>query len=173
MTVKKVKLIEHLSISPYTVTACYRRQGECLELSFNIEGDMSSIVFPELKNRPIRQHNLWQHTCFEVFLQSPMSKNYLELNLSPHGPWQCYEFSSYRKNRAESLKVISVRSQNFQGKNSYRCSFALNFFEEGILLYTQIKPACVLKSKQQLTYWSTEHSSTKPDFHAPCGYQAL
>ena len=40
--------------------------------------------------------DLWQHTCFELFIGAKNDAEYYEFNFSPSGEWAAYEFRNYR-----------------------------------------------------------------------------
>lgn len=43
-----------------------------------------------------RADELWQTTCFELFLRRPGEETYLEYNFAPSGQWAAYGFDAYR-----------------------------------------------------------------------------
>ncbi len=66
-----------------------------LYLRYEVTGDLDQLVFasPAI---PAREHRLWQHSCFEIFLKVPGEEGYQEYNFSPSGAWAAYGFSGRR-----------------------------------------------------------------------------
>ncbi|GFM29552.1 DOMON-like domain-containing protein [Novosphingobium sp. PY1] len=58
------------------------------------------LVVPPFAGRG-RDDGLWNTTCFELFLQTPGDKAYVELNLSPSERWNAYDFEGRREGMAE------------------------------------------------------------------------
>src|SRR5215510_8000965 len=44
-----------------------RRSNRSLELQYHVQGDLDHVLVPDDVS-PQRGDNLWQHTCFEVFV---------------------------------------------------------------------------------------------------------
>lgn len=84
------------------------RQASVLELEYIVAGDRSDIVMPPVSDQPTRQHDLWQHTCFEFFVGLTGRDRYWEFNLSPAGHWNIYSFESYRQGMQEELAFASL-----------------------------------------------------------------
>src|SRR5689334_13415179 len=66
-----------------------------LHVTFVLDGDLDRLAIPAFE-RPRPGIALWQHTCFEVFVQRADRAAYHELNLSPSGAWQAHAFAAYR-----------------------------------------------------------------------------
>jgi hypothetical protein len=66
---------------------------------------------------PVRTDDLWQHTCFELFLFDPESGTYREFNFAPSGQWAAYSFDGYRSGRrpldVEAPHILSTDSSQF------------------------------------------------------------
>ncbi len=66
-----------------------------LALRYTITGDIARLKLPS-PAAPARADNLWQTTCFELFLCDPQGAGYTEFNVSPSGAWAAYAFEGYR-----------------------------------------------------------------------------
>lgn len=120
-----------------------------------IELNLSPASFYEFE----RANNLWQNNCLECFLGNKNSSEYIELNFSLNGLWNCYSFSSYRQSMKECLEFtpskliiennileVSIKAQN---------TFNLNL----------MNPCCVIEESKHFTFWATQHPAKQPDFH--------
>ena len=75
-------------------------------LSYTLTGDINALVLPA-KSEPGRADDLWQTTCFELFLRGEGAA-YREYNFSPSGEWAAYAFDSYREGRREIPAQIAI-----------------------------------------------------------------
>jgi hypothetical protein len=97
-----------------------QQQSRVLQFYFEVEAakqgrDLSDLVVPvfNFPDQHLRRNELWKHTCFELFLSTPHSPGYWEVNLSPSGDWNFYSFNSYRQNMSvesaiQQAPVMSV-----------------------------------------------------------------
>ncbi len=135
-----------------------------LDIHFHLEAkDINQYDFPGVlpESQRERRHELWKRTCFEVFFGFA-GENYLELNVSPEGHWQAYEFSSYREGRKnfDNFKLKDLQSTL---GTDYKLSFKLSGID-----FTQVKkiqPAVVLAS-ECIHYYAPHHNDGgAADFH--------
>ncbi len=137
---------------------------QIVDIFFEWKDIAKQIIFP---TTPLegRHMNLWQNTCFEVFLQPdtlPLRK-YFEVNLSVNKAWNVFAFEDYRTPQpptefvgAEILK-FKVDSENLKVRIKFN---GLNF--------TKLKVSCcavVALKDLGTTYWSIKHADQKPNFH--------
>src|SRR4051812_15672614 len=73
-----------------------RRSNDALAVGFSLNGAISNICIPPAGGMR-RADNLWQQTCFEIFLSLPQVFWYYEFNFSPSGEWAVYRFLFYRE----------------------------------------------------------------------------
>ena len=59
---------------------------------FGVGAPMARFKMPE--GEPGRADELWQSTCFELFLRTPSEENYAEWNFAPSGQWAAYAFTA-------------------------------------------------------------------------------
>lgn len=144
-----------------------------LAVRFVLDADMTRVVMPPLR-APERTNDLWQHTCFEVFVGLPGSDAYCELNFSPSGQWAMYGFVSYRR----GMTPIEVRR---------RPRIAVRPMPRGLILeaITHLEElpmprpgaplragatAVIEETGNRMTYWALAHPDTEPDFHHRQGF---
>ena len=89
------------------------RAADALDISFRVEGDVSQLAIPAA-GTPQRADGLWQHSCFEAFLQAGGGEAYFEFNFSPSGAWAAYRFSARRRGR-ESPVLTAPRTEVRRG----------------------------------------------------------
>ena len=138
-----------------------------LAIEYSLGGEIDKLLIPT--QRALRHaDNLWQHTCFEVFIAAPDNESYLEFNFAPSGEWAIYRFDSYRyamsaidtpppiiatTRSANNLVVnVTVDLDNFPDvKNCAELRVGLS--------------AVIEDNKGALSYWALAHAPGKPDFH--------
>lgn len=114
-----------------------------------------------------RASDLWQTTCFELFLQEPGAAGYIEFNLSPSERWNAYDFSGRREGMVERPMPREPECGLRKGSDiavfdaaipaaalpgtALRCGFTAVIEEEG----------------GAKSYWSLTHKADAPDFHDP------
>ena len=151
-------------------------RGDNLCLAYRVAGDARQLSLPQ-PVRPGRQDNLWQHTCFELFMAGGATAGgvYVELNFSPSTRWAAYRFDGYRQGMAElplssapDIRVdvtpaglvvhvvIDWRGLMFASRGGIRLGLA----------------AVIEERDRTLSYWALAHPSLKPDFHHPDGFIA-
>jgi len=110
--------------------------------------------------------NLWQTTCFELFIAESGKSNYWEFNFSPSTEWNCYRFSEYRNGmEIESFyDMINISVDNMRGKFTLHTNFEFPFINSDDNYEIQIAAVIELINKK-LNYFSIDNSRTKPDFH--------
>ena len=136
-----------------------------LTLRWSIAG-AGQIILPPLAGKH-RADGLWRHTCFEMFLQSPGSDSYVELNLSPSEAWAAYDFTSYREGMAE-------RHMPHQPSCTARLGHDTLIFDAAVPLAGLPPPpwragltAVIEEEGGAMSYWSLAHPPGPPDFHHP------
>lgn len=143
-----------------TVTVKLERRGGTLWLRYIAQGDVDSAAWPEAQT-PERADRLWEHTCFEAFIQT--GDGYMELNLSPSGRWAAYRFTSYRQDMVSAEDGVQ-----FHGLERAEDRVALEAIIALPPSATRIALSAVIEARNgSKTYWALAHPSDKPDFHHP------
>ena len=136
------------------------REGIILWLRFTAEGEIDRVAWPD-EAPSARADDLWRHTCFEVFVQTP--DGYREYNLSPSGRWASYAFDGYRAGMTEAVEVAKVEpldSAFDQVAMEVRIELPADADCIGLC-------AVIETTDHELHYWALSHPSDKPDFHHP------
>ncbi len=138
--------------------------GDILTLTFALEGDLSGLRIPG--PRPSRRvGNLWQHTCFEVFVMAGEDPGYREFNFSPSGEWAVYAFRNYRDGGELDVElapgIVVCRTRN---RLELDAEIARDFLPPGRSLRLGLS-AVVEDAGGELSYWALQHPPGKPDFH--------
>ncbi len=138
-----------------------------LTVRFEMSGNIGNVDVAPPVDVPERHDNLWEATCFELFLGIPGSDAYLEFNLSPSHHWNAYRFDGYRTGmRNETL----LRELPFTTERaSDRFSLSLEAGISGLVPGNRPVPAgitAVIRMRDGMTtYWALAHTGAEPDFH--------
>lgn len=143
------------------------RQGNCLQIRYTLLGNLTQVVMATPSNAPIRQHNLWESTCFEFFLGLSGHDRYWEFNLSPTGDWNVYRFEGYRQGMQEE-RAFTALPFCLQS-DADRFTLALDVDLDGIISVQQALEvaitAVIAAPDHSVTYWALTHCGTEADFH--------
>lgn len=156
------------AVAPDLQISCSGRlnDSQILDISYQLSGDLSDIELEPLSDSTGRADDLWQKTCFELFVKTQNSPRYWEYNISPAGQWAAYGFSQYRDNRynEESVSQIPVTSHVRDNLFILECSIPLPATLHNQSLETGI--STVIRTKtDELYYYALKHCSDRPDFH--------
>jgi len=92
---------------------------------------------------PARRDELWERTCFELFLMSADNDSYLEFNFAPSGEWAAYHFHAYRSGRrpleVEPPRIITSDPDQFKIAMDAQLR-ALGLDDESIRLLGEASP---------------------------------
>ena len=154
-------LTEYLGPRIVTATVLLEKDRLCLDYQVDDPG-VRWAPFA----RYVRSDNLWQDTCLELFIGDADDHQYWELNLAPHGGWNCYRLTGYRTGITPSddfeLLNLDVDPQRFRAE--------LRF---GILPERMtIGPSAVIREGEKLAYFALQHQD-KPDFHDRTLHQVI
>ena len=135
----------------------------CLSLTYRVDGAVPSL--PQATS-PGRADNLWQATCFELFLKPLDGTGYVEFNFSPSGQWAAYGFDGYRQGMCNLVlardPVVAVGARE---------GFTLDVEIDLSGIWTGPMKAAftaiLIEQDGTKSYWSLAHSAGKPDFHDP------
>jgi hypothetical protein len=140
------------------VDADLARDGR-LMLTFAVRG-LDRLVVPPPRPAAARVDRLWQHTCFEAFVGRDGSR-YFELNLSPSGEWNLYEFAGYRSGMHPAA-LAQPPEIRFDREERATLTAAVQLesppFDLGLA-------AVIEEEGGRLSYWALAHRGARPDFH--------
>ena len=155
------------------------KENAPLELSFSLspkltESSIDCLSLNSCKTNPSAQRldNLWSHTCFEAFLACPGEKGYWEMNVSPNGDWNLYQFSDYRTGgMADPLAEAPEVSFSM---DRLGCLCTIQILLKPWWQHTEIPEislTMVLEDQSgSLSYWALTHPGDRPDFHDRRGF---
>lgn len=143
-------------------------KGGLLTVTYVVKGVVDQLRIPP--DRAARGvDDLWEHTCFELFVGAKNDVEYYEFNFSPSGEWAAYEFSNYRDGgplRADELDVkIAVQRR---AETLELSAVVLLTDLPGIRLDVCLSlglSAVIEDLNGSLSYWALKHPPGKPDFH--------
>lgn len=162
-------LVPHPDHSPLAVTQVEARvTGQdvtWLRVRWRVEGSQLLVV-PAFAGKG-RADELWQTTCFELFLKPLGGEAYCELNLSPSERWNAYDFDGHRDGMRERPFPHEPECTMRQGS-----TFAI--FDAAIPIGGLPQADCAMGMCAVIeeqggvkSYWALAHPEGEPDFHAP------
>lgn len=153
---------------------CSILADDTLRLYYQISGELSALVIAP-PAACARQDNLWQSTCFEIFLREPSAKTYLEINVSPSTQWAAYRFADYRGDaiNAPDIPTIETDTHSTPGALTLQSRLTLPPWLSDHRGDLQMNLAAVLEfTDGSKSYWALTHPADRPDFHHAGGFVA-
>lgn len=140
-----------------------------IALSYCLRGDIVRLRIPE--DRALeRTDQLWEHTCFEVFIAVRGESAYREFNFSPSGQWATYDFKNYRQ-AADELPVTPpprIVTRRFAGRIEVDVTLPAQSLPHNRMNW-QLGLSAVVEEADTVdgnhSYWALHHPSPRPDFH--------
>ena len=138
--------------------------AELLTLEIRISDPFHSILWPAPAQG--RTDNLWQTSCFEVFLASAADNAYAEFNLSPSGAWAAYMFDNYRSGMRD-LDLAAPPQIAHTASNHWHTTLDLAGLADliGPAPWRLAVTAVIEARDGSKSFWSLLHPPGKPDFH--------
>ena len=150
---------------PVKVRGEIERQNNQLAIAYRLMSN--EMLIPKPANLPLRQFDLWEHTCCELFLGVKDSPQYWEFNLSPAGHWNVFRMSDYRQNLAEEMAFETLPFQVCDRADYLEIT--LNIDLARIIppkQHLEVGITAVIEDRQnQLSYWALTHPGKAADFH--------
>jgi hypothetical protein len=149
-----------------------------LTLEFQLAAELRAVRLVPSVCQPQRRHELWRHTCFELFARRGNGPGYCEFNFTPCGDWAAYEFDDYRGSRRDaaqrpievSMQTLDVAHIQLRARIDLRTAFAI---EAAVLDCADWRLNCaavIESSNGLLSYWAVHHPRPQPDFHDAGGF---
>jgi hypothetical protein len=142
-----------------------RRSATSLHLRYEVRGRIGDVVLPA-RAAPIRRNNLWETTCFELFLRPAAATAYRELNFSPSSQWAAYDFSAHRTGMVQAAlpapPVIEVTAG--AERLTVDVLVSLDLPDEP---YLMAAAAVIEEAWGGKSLWATAHAGAVADFHHP------
>ena len=137
-----------------------------LMLRWKVEG-AGRLVAPPFAGRPLpnggRADNLWQHSCFELFLKGA-GPAYHEFNFSPSQRWAAYAFSTYREGAGHLALDEAPTITTAMGTDTFTCTVTLPADVLDGMTHAGIS-AVIEEAGGRKSYWALAHMPGNPDFH--------
>lgn len=113
-----------------------------------------------------RADDLWQTTCFELFLKAGEGAGYCEFNFSPSERWAAYRFEEYRSGKVDFNPRTLPEVTGAGGAFTYVLTVTLDIADlEGAV---SAGLSAVIEEKDGTkSYWALAHGAGDPDFHHP------
>ncbi|MDV3258325.1 MAG: DOMON-like domain-containing protein [Sphingomonas sp.] len=157
------RLVRHPDAPPGAIQAV---EGELVRTplgataTFRAIGDVSRLVIPPPAS-PARADDLWQTSCFELFVGGEGS-SYREFNFSPSGAWAAYRFDDYRDGMAEAEARVSIETVR-----NARWFELVARIDADFPRPVQVGLTAVIEETDGvIRYWSASFAPGKADFHA-------
>ena len=150
----------------YDISVSLAKSQDQISAEFQLHGDTAGIRWPKPLAEAKPGHELWKHTCFELFLAQPNNPEYWEYNFSPSRHWAVYAFKDYR----QASPLPATHTPMIQPPQLSDTAFTLQvrFDLESPL---KNKPliigvsAIIETTDDQRHYFALKHCGDKPDFH--------
>lgn len=147
-----------------------RTQPTGLALHYLVWGRVGELRLPPVAT-PERVDGLWQHTCFEAFIQAPSSIAYYEFNVAPSKQWAAYRFEGYRRGMHIADEFHAPRIDIRANSTCYELILLLELGAlrdlPGDTSWRVGLSAVIEEASGNRSYWALEHPRGKPDFHHP------
>lgn len=143
------------------------RSSDSLLLRYELRGCLEDIFLPEQTATPSRRDQLWQQTCFELFVAPVGLPQYWEVNLSPSGDWNVYAFDAYREGMREEQAITALPCRIERQFKALTLDFVvpLNNIIAPQQAVTLAASAVIQGCNGLLSYWALRHCGPQPDFH--------
>jgi hypothetical protein len=145
-----------------------RPSAGSLVLTYVVDGNIRELRLPPAA-APARGDELWQHTCFEVFVGTAAGAAYYEFNFSPSTRWAAYRFSSHRDGMRVATEMSAPAIETRSASERYTLQASLNLHELSTLprdVGWRLGLAAITEDMRGgKSYWALAHPSGKPDFH--------
>jgi len=138
--------------------------GPCeLLVEYVVHGDIAGLKLPTVA-MPERRDNLWQATCFELFVALD-GRGYAEFNFSPSTCWAAYRFDDYRSGMRDANGVRPVVDVMATDRG---LTVAVDLDLAAMIpdLHRRVGLSAVIEQANgSKSWWALVHPSDKPDFH--------
>jgi len=156
-------LVRHPDTPPgaiHAVDAELQRVPGGVVATFRAMGNVSRLVIPP-PLPPVRAGELWQATCFELFVAG-QGESYREFNFSPSGAWAAYAFDGHRRGMRDTEAKVEIKTSL-----DNKCLTLIAKIESEIANPSQTGlTAVILETDAATRYWATAFAPGEPDFHA-------
>jgi hypothetical protein len=149
------------------ITGRLSTDAETATIHYLVTGDIADVKFPPVNQQAQRRDNLWQSTCFELFVSAAGSKEYWEYNLSPSHDWAVFHFTDYRQDKSDNpvTQDLTVTTQRTNNKRfELRCTIELPQAVKTQKMELGVS-AVIQDVHDKLYYYALIHCKETADFH--------
>jgi len=149
------------------------RRGERLKIGYDLQGPLETVLIAAPAERPSRLDELWQTTCFELFLACPGQEPYWEFNLSPAGHWNVYRLEGYRRGLAAEPAYHQLDLRVSHDPRELRLVLEADL-PPGLAADQPLQAAITAVIQQRsglVSYWALNHGGPEADFHRRDGFR--
>lgn len=139
-------------------------------IGYQLTQDLASIDMGVYTPHKSRCLNLWEKTCFELFLKNT-NGHYIEFNFSPNFEWNAFYFEKLRGplKELEMAQVPVLDILNSSDKFSLVAKIPLSSlpveFQNNIANCDLGITTVIKDRKGEISYWALTHKDSKPNFH--------
>lgn len=156
----KFSLTAFGDVSPYETEVLLIIRPDCISCQFKVQGPIDLLLDPKGSSAPDRfQENLWQASCFELFIDEGPS--YVEWNIARDSSWTRYQFQDYR----QDCRIIRDQRPFSFNKLESPKDLIIEFDLPHRGPIHALSPCCILKTKEQCSYFAVQHLGEQADFH--------
>jgi len=159
-------------LTDLTIRGQISRRAGRLEIRYDLQGSLETVLIAAPAERPSRLDELWQSTCFELFLACPGQEPYWEFNLSPAGHWNVYRLDGYRRGLTAEPAYQQLDLQVAQDHRELRLVLAADL-PPGLAADQPLQAAITAVIQQRsglVSYWALSHGGPEADFHRRDGF---
>ena len=113
-----------------------------------------------------RADNLWQTTCFELFVRNSNDNGYREFNFSPSQRWAAYRFEGYREGMAQLDLAAGPQIVTESGDELFVQTVWLARADVANVVAIGLC-AVIEELNGRKSFWALAHGRDEPDFHDP------
>lgn len=148
------------------------RHTGVLRVTYRLSGPLQALRIPAPAARPRRCDDLWQGTCFELFVAAERAEPYREFNLSPSGDWNVYRLDGYRRGLRPdpAWQALGQRREDAPGKLTLTLETPLPADLAAAPALEAAVTAVLRSSSGLCSYWALSHPGPEADFHRRDGF---
>jgi hypothetical protein len=138
-----------------------------LTVTYHLQGTIADIYLPPPIPAPVRQSELWESTCLELFIGLTAQSRYWEVNLAPNGNWNVFALSDYRQGMCEARQIdqLKIITQQNHDRFTLETSMPLTGIAVSDTAIVIAVTAVIQTKAGDISFWAIHHCSNEPDFH--------
>jgi hypothetical protein len=154
------------SAGGYSISTTLTTSNHDISAEFMLQGDTSAISWPAPSAEVKLGHDLWKHTCFELFLAEPNSLAYWEYNFSPSRQWSIYAFKDYRQPAPFPITHTPIIEPPQLSDTAFTMQVRFNLEPQLINKLLIIGVSAIIETTDgERHFYAIKHCGSKPDFH--------